>query len=112
MAVKDLEVYRRAEELLYRVYPTIVTFPNPERYALSQDMKNNYFKLLAYIALGDSVKSKRKTYLQEADAYLQVIKVQTNLAIKRRYFSLGFGKIIKSELEIIGKMLGAWIKAS
>lgn len=112
MAVFDLEVYKHAEELLYRIYPVLTNFPKAEKFSLCQEIKNNFFQLLTHISLGNSVKSKRKTYLQEADGYLQTLKVLIRLSVKRRYISKGFFKDIDLELTVINKMLSAYIRAS
>lgn len=112
MSIENLEVYKKAESLLFRVYPAIKNFPKSEKYALCQNIKNNFFELLTHISLGNSVKSKRKTYLQEADAYLQTLKVLFKLSKYQRYISEGFYRQISLELTEINKMLSAYIKVS
>lgn len=32
MAVEDMEVYKRTEELMFRTYPAIVAFPKEKEY--------------------------------------------------------------------------------
>ena len=49
MAVDDLKVYRKTEELLYRVYPRLVNYPKSEKFSLCQSIKQNFFELLKYI---------------------------------------------------------------
>ena len=83
--VKKLVVYQKAEHLLYQVYPKLINFPKAEKYALSQNIKQNFFDLLKNIALANSVKSKRMEYLQTADGYLQVLKVLFDLSMQRKY---------------------------
>lgn len=97
--------------MLYRIYPNIINFPKSEKFALSQSIKQNFFDLLKFIALADKVKSKRMTYAQEADGYLQVLKVQFKLAKKRKYISKGFFDDIDLELTEIGKMLSGYIRS-
>lgn len=112
MSIYNLEVYRRTEELMYRVYPVLANFPKAEKFSLCQEIKSNFFQLLTHISLGNSVKSKRKTYLQEADGYLQTLKVLIKLSRKRKYISIGFFRALDEELTVINKMLSAYIKAS
>ena len=112
IAVFELEVYRHTEELLYKVYPVLTNFPKAEKFSLCQEIKNNFFQLLTHISLGSSVKSKRKTYLQEADGYLQTLKILLKLSKKRRYISQGFFRVVDLELTTINKMLSAYIRAS
>lgn len=40
IASTDLIVYRKTEELLYKVYPRLVNFPKSEKFSLCQDIKN------------------------------------------------------------------------
>lgn len=112
MAIFELEVYRHTEELLYKIYPVLMNFPKAEKFSLCQEIKNNFFQLLTHISLGNSVKSKRKTYLQEADGYLQTLKVLVKLSKKRKYISEGFFREVDLELTTINKMLSAYIRAS
>ena len=112
MPARKLKVYRRIEGLLHRIYPAVTNFPKAEKYALSQELKNQFYQLLSNIALGNSVKSKRRTYLQIADGHLQTIKVLIKLANNRRYIGKGFYREIDEELTEIDHMLSAYIKAS
>ena len=112
MSVENLETYKKTEQLMFRVYPTLKNFPKSEKFALCQSIKENFFQLLTHISLGNSVKSKRKTYLQEADGYLQTLKVLFRLARFQKYMGIEFHRQIDHELTIINKMLSAYIKAS
>lgn len=112
MSVQNLHVYRKTEDLLYKIYPRLLNFPKSEKFSLCQSIKENFFDLLKYISLGNSVKSKRKTYLQEADGHLQVLKVLVKLSKQRKYISVGFFKIIDLELTEINKMLSMYIRSS
>lgn len=105
-------VYRRAEELLYKVYPRLINYPKAEKFALCQTIKENFFELLKYISLGNSVKSKRKTYLQKADGHLQVLKVLINLSKQRKYISKGFYREVSIELTEINKILSGYIRSA
>lgn len=110
--VEEMEVYKKTEQLMFRTYPAIVAFPNAEKYCLSQTIKNTFFQLLTNLSLGNSVKSKRKTYLQDADGYLQTLKILFRLARYQKYIGKEFHRQISVELTEINKMLSAWIKAS
>ena len=111
MSARDLKLYRRTEELLYKVYPRLVNYPKSEKFSLCQSIKNTFFELLTNISLGNSVKSKRKFYLQEADGYLQTLKVLIKLSKQRKYISDGFFKQVDLELTEINKMLSGYIRS-
>ena len=109
---QDLIVKKKTEQLLYKVYPRLVNFPKSEKFSLSQRIKEAFFDILKYISLGSAVKSKRKTYLQEADGHLQVLKALIKLAHYRKYISDGFFKEIDVNMTEINKLLSGFIKSS
>jgi len=111
MPVYDLTVYTKTESLLYRLYPVLANYPKSEKFALCQQIKDCIYNILKCISLGNSVKSKRMAYLQEADGYLQILKVLLKLSRHRRYISEGFFQSIDLQLTEINKMLSGYIKS-
>lgn len=111
-STRSLIVYKKSEELLYKIYPRLIKFPKSEKFALCQSIKENFFDLLKNISLGNSVKSKRKTYLQEADGHLQTLKVLFKLAKQRKYISTGFFREVDLTLTEINKLLSGYIKST
>ena len=109
---EDLLVQKKTEQLLYKIYPRLVNFPKSEKFCLCQRIKEAFFDIIKNISLGNSVKSKRKTYLQEADAHLQTLKVLIKLAYNRKYISTGFFKEIDTDLTEINKLLSGYIKST
>ena len=109
---EELVVQKKTEQLLYKVYPRLVNFPKSEKFSLCQRIKEAFFDIMKYIAMGNAVKSKRKTYLQEADAHLQILKVLIKLANNRKYISNGFFKEIDTSLTEINKLLSGYIKST
>ena len=71
----DLEIYIRMFNLLKRIYPALRNYPKSEKHALAQDTKNCFYEYLTYVSRANNVKSKRLVYAQEAEAYLQKIKL-------------------------------------
>jgi len=108
----DLILYRRIEEFLYNIYPRLVKYPKSETHCLCKSIKDTIYNLLKYIALGNYVKSKRKQYLQEADAYLKMLKVLVKLSNRQRYISIGLFRKYDIELTEISKMLSAYIRST
>lgn len=112
MNPRRLDVYVKSEELLYKIYPILVHFPKSERYALCQTMKNEFFELLKYLSLANSVKSKRLRYAQEADGHLRVIVALLELSKKRRYITEKKLTELRKDAETIGKILSGYIRAT
>lgn len=112
MAVEDMEVYKRTEELMFRTYPAIVAFPIAEKFCLSQKLKNTFLEVLTYMSLGNDVKNERVEHLSKAEAYLHTLKVGFRVARYRKYIGKEFYRQISVELTEIGKMLGAWKRSA
>jgi len=50
MSVENLEIYKKTEKLMFRVYPALKNFPKSEKFALCQSIKENFFQLLTHIS--------------------------------------------------------------
>lgn len=112
MGNSNLLVYKKTEDLLYRLYPRLVNFPKSEKFSLCHEIKDSFYNILKCISLGNNVPSKRKVYLQEADAFLQVLKIQIKVAHKQKYISTGFFRNIDLDLTEINKMLAGYIRST
>lgn len=112
MSANDLVIYKKSEQLLYRLYPILENYPKSEKFALCTQIKECIYNLLKCISMGNSVKSKRLTYLQEADGHLQILKVLIRLSRHKRYVSIGFYEEIDLQLTEINKMLSGYIKST
>lgn len=99
------------DNLLNRIYPALRNFPKAEKFALAQDIKNCFVQYLIYVDRANSVKSKRLEYAQEAQGYLNSIKILIRTAYRQHYIGNGFYKDISMELTEISKMLVGYIKS-
>ena len=111
-STQGLLVSKKSEELLNRIYPALVNFPKSEKFALCSEIKMNFYNLIKYIEMANSVKSKRKSYAQEADGHLQTLKVLFRLSKNRKYIGVGFYREIDIELTEINKLLSGLIRSA
>lgn len=109
---EGLLVSKRTEALLNRIYPSLVNFPKSEKFALCQEIKQNFYDLIKYLEMANSVKSKRRIYAQEADGHLQTLKVLIRLARNRKYIGIGYYREIDTEFTHINKMLSGFIRSA
>ncbi len=109
---QELIVMKKAEQVLYKIYPRLVNFPKSEKHSMCLHIKEAFFGLLKHIALGNAVKSKRKAYLQEADGHLQLLKVLVKLCNHRKYISTGFFNELDMDLTEINKLLSGYIRSA
>ena len=70
-----MKVYKKTEQLLYKIYPRLVNFPKSEKFSLCQSIKNNFFDLLKFI----SYRLASKEY--------QVEKSDTDTVLKENKFN-------------------------
>lgn len=109
---EGLLVSKKTEALLNKIYPSLVNFPKAEKFALCHEIKQNFYNLIKFIEMANSVKSKRKVYAQEADGHLQTLKVLMRLSRNRRYISQGFYREIDTKLTEINKLLSGFIRSA
>lgn len=110
--MEDLIVSKRVETLLYRIYPALKNFPKSEKFGLCENIKQEFFNILKYIQLANSVKSKRVQYLQEADGHCRILQILIKLSKEQEYISIGFFRDIDLEVSTICNMISNWIKKS
>ena len=110
MSIHNMLCYSKLEHLYYRVYPALKNFPIAEKYSLCVHIKDCFLGALKSMSLGNSVKSKRKQYLQEAEAELQHLGVLIRFSRYRKYISIGFFEDIDTALSEIKALLSGWLK--
>ncbi len=108
----NLLLYAKSEELFFKIYKTLRNYPQAEKFALCADIKRDFSFLLRAISLGNSVKSKRVAYLQEADGYLVNLKTWFTIAKKQKYINIPFYEFIIESLSEIKRLLVGFIKSS
>lgn len=111
MVSDGLLVFSKAESLFHQIYPSLINYPRGEKYSVVQSIKENFINFLANINLASSVKSKRITYLQEADANLQTLKMLFRLSVKRKFIKEPFFDDISERLTEINKLLVGYFKS-
>lgn len=108
----DLIIYKKTEGLLDFVYPVLINFPNAEKFALSQEIKQAFYALLRSIMLANNIRHKRRMYQEEVDAYLKLLLVLFNVAKKQKYITQKKNVQIQTQLTEIGRILGGWMKSN
>ncbi len=110
MSIHNMLCYSKLEHLYYRVYPALKNFPVAEKYSLCVHIKDCFLGALKSMSLGNSVKSKRKQYLQEAEAELQHLGVLVRFSRNQKYISKGFFEDIDTALSEVKALLSGWLK--
>lgn len=109
--IEDLILYRKTEDLFYRVYPVLRNYPKAEKFSLCQQIKEHFVELMKLISLANSVKSKRLSYLQEADGILENLSVLMKLSRNMKYISRGFFDVIDPLMSEIKALLVGYLRS-
>jgi four helix bundle protein len=73
---RDLEVWKRAHELVLSIYQIIARFPDSEKYALSDQLKRAAYSVPANIVEGHSRKTSKEflQFLYQARGSLEELR--------------------------------------
>lgn len=110
--MQQLIIYSKTEHLFYRVYPSLRNFPKIEKWGVAKDIKECFLDILKYMSLANSVKSKRRVYLAEAEGHLHHLTTLWKFSFTRRWISKEFYQQVDELMTEIKKMLSGWIKSS
>jgi hypothetical protein len=106
-----LKIVEKSEFAFKKLRPVLKSFPKYERHELASEINITFMRMISDLLHGEQVKSKRKTYFQEASAKLFLIKVMLKTAKNERYISIGFYEDFDMLLTEIRKMLSSLLKS-
>jgi hypothetical protein len=98
--------------LFEEVYKTLVNFPKSEKYALQQNIKNDFAAAIAFLQEADTVVSIRTKRLIEAMSKINVIGVWLEFACRQKMISIGFWELVSCKLTDIKREIEAHIISS
>jgi four helix bundle protein len=112
MLHKNLEVWKRSIDLVIKVYGLSKTFPNEERYGLTQQMRRAAVSIPSNIAEGSARKSSNelRQFLFISLGSLSELETQMIIAEKLNYISAKPTEI-GVDLDEIRRMLQSIIKS-
>ena len=110
---KDLEVWKKAHETVLKVYRMVATFPDAEKYAISNQMKRAAYSVPANIVEGHARKSSKEfiQYLYQARASLEELRYFLLLAKDLDYLSPANYHELEEDSLTISKMLNGLISS-
>ena len=111
MALEELKLLTKLEELDQYSHGVLQQFPKHEKYALATQVRQTLAELI-HQTIRCAKRFHKKTSLQDMD-----IEVEYLRSLVRKSYSLGYINIHRYEIwsshvNEIGKMLGGWIKAA
>lgn len=110
---EKLEVWNDAKELAVKIYALTSTFPDSEKYCLSNQMRRAIISVSSNIAEGSSRNSTKDQAHFYSIAYSSLIEVLSQTLIS---YELGFVKkvdveLIRNEIEKVSNKLNALKKS-
>lgn len=108
---KDLEVWKKAHELVLKIYRILVKFPDNEKYALSDQLKRAACSVPANIVGGHSRKTSKEftQFLYQARGSLEELRYFLYLSKDLGYITEEKHRELEEESLTVSKMLNKLI---
>ncbi|MGN8636583.1 four helix bundle protein [Eubacterium pyruvativorans] len=109
----DLTLQKKTEILLNEhVYPMLKHYPNAEKFALCQEIKQTFYRILRNCALFKNAAAQHKMpYLRAIDAELQYGKILFNISRDQRYITKKKAYFLQMQMEELGRILGGLMRS-
>lgn len=105
-----LIILQRAKDAMKYLYTSWVKYPRSEKMGFVVDYKKCLFQFLIYIITAQK-KYFKKTTLQDADVYLELLRLFNDLSYDLRFIDEKRYQLISERFNEIGRLLGGWIKS-
>lgn len=105
-----LIILQRAKDAMKYLYTSWVKYPRSEKLGFVVDYKKCLFQFLIYIITAQK-KYFKKTTLQDADVYLELLRLFNDLSHDLRFIDEKRYQLISERFNEIGRLLGGWIKS-
>jgi len=109
MAVEDLKIKQKCEDMIQYAYIALRQFPKSEKFTLATDIKKSMFKILELIIRCNKSRDKRK-HLYAIDVELDILRSFVRLAKDLKFLPFKKYEVWSRHLDELGRMLGGWMK--
>lgn len=107
---KNLQLSERVKIFRKQIYTSLINFPKHERYALTQNIKNDLIMMSAEIERARYTPQARIEALKTAQQCLYRISIMVDIARDTKYISQKYYDTLSIRLTEISKMLVGYIK--
>lgn len=107
---KNLQLSERVQIFRKQIYTALINFPKHERYALTQNIKNDLIMMSAEIERARYTPQARIESLKTAQQCLYRINIMVDIARDAKYISHNYYNTLSVRLTEISKMLVGYIK--
>ncbi len=111
--MEQLILQKKTEVLLNKeVYPLLMKFPKSEKFALCQEIKQAFYRVLKNTIMANNVKNKRDYFYSLIDADLKLLLVLFSIARDQKYITEKKSLQLQERISELGRILGGLIKAN
>jgi hypothetical protein len=107
----DLPIYKACYQLLLFLFGITRNFNREFKYTIGQEMKNNAMQMVVHVFRANSSHHKTPELLALSDS-MEILKLQLRLCADMRIISPAKQADVWEQMDIIGKQVSGWRKAS
>ncbi|MDU4596430.1 diversity-generating retroelement protein Avd [Clostridium botulinum] len=109
--MEPLILQKKTEVLLNKeVYPVLKKYPKSEKFALCQEIKQAFYRVLRNTMLANNVKRERNYYLQQVDADLKLLLVLFSISREQKYITEKKCLQLQEKVSELGRITGGLMK--
>lgn len=109
MAIEELKIRQKCEDMIMYAYVALKQFPKSERFALVVDIKRSMFRVHELIVRCNKSRDKKK-YIYDIDVELDILRSVVRMSAGLGFLPFKKYEILSGYLVEIGKMVGGWLK--
>ncbi|WP_206458717.1 four helix bundle protein [Anaerovorax sp. IOR16] len=110
--MEPLILQKKTEVLLNKeIYPVLQKFPKAEKFALCQEIKQAFYRIIRNTMLANNVKTKRLEYFHQVDADLKLLLVLLSISREQKYITERKALQLQERVSELGRITGGLMKA-
>lgn len=108
---EEMVIFTRTFDLLTWLLPHCYKFPKVHRQGVTKRLQDATLDFQEVLFHANSHRGiERRRYLQEADTYLNLVRLYLRLAFRWQWLTSGQYEHVSKMIEEIGRLLGGWRK--
>lgn len=107
-------ILQKKTEVLFNkeVYPVLKKYPKSEKFALCQEIKQAFYRVIRNTMLANNIKRDKIYYLQQVDADLKLLLVLFSISREQKYITEKKCLQLQERVAELGRITGGLMKAT
>lgn len=111
--MEPLILQKKTEVLLNKeIYPMLQKFPRAEKFALCQEIKQAFYRVIRNTMLANNIPRERLHYFHQVDADLKLLLVLFSIAREQKYITEKKAMHLQEKVSELGRITGGLMKAA